>query len=150
MHQNMRGRAIGAYDQIQSAGPDVQLLIAIFNGLLDRLELSRSMYHQGQVAQSIEALGVVGQVLWGLRANIDDRQAPMMADNLRQFFDINMMAVSGLIANRFEQSAYDGAITRLTLMRDSWVEASHAHHHRQGGGSEELPGGGPGRADQVV
>lgn len=150
MHNKMRGRAIGAYDQVQSAGPDVQLLVAIFNGLLDRLELSRTLYLKGQVAQAIEAVGIVDQVLWGLRANIDDRHAPTMADNLRQFFDINMMAVSGLIANRFERSAYDGTITRLTLMRDAWVEASQAHHHRRGGGREGLPGSGPGRADQVV
>lgn len=150
MHRKMRVRAIGAYDQVQSAGPDVQLLIAIFNGLLDRLALSRTMYLKGQVAQAIEALGVVDQVLWGLRANIDDRHAPTMADNLRQFFDINMMAVSGLIANKFERSAYDGTMTRLTLMRDAWVAASQTHHRRQGCGSEGLPGGGPGRADQVV
>lgn len=124
-----------------AAAPPHQLVLMLFDGVLEAIKLARKHISTGRTAEKCQALSKAVRIVEeGLKASLDRRAGGPLAGQLAQLYDYCSLRL--LQANlRNDAAALDEVERLLGELRSAWAHISPDLLHRAQDDAEAMPAG---------
>jgi|GEM_PF-7082891 len=116
--------AISSYRKARECAPQSWMVAALLSGVLTHITEARNSYLAFKRADCVGRIAKATAILQGLQNNLNREIAPDVTAALDEFYEINMLAISRLPAGGFDEKEFNGAVARVTKMRDAWSAIS--------------------------
>lgn len=114
-------RAANAYQRARDCAPQPWMMVMLLKGVNDHLIKARNAFTSGHRGECATCIGKAMSILQGLRKNLRPEIAARLTGLLDRFYVANLLLISNLMRNGFDEAVFARIKKNMEIMQDAWA-----------------------------
>lgn len=114
-------RAANAYQRARDCAPQPWMMVMLLKGVNDHLFKARNAFTSGHRGECASRIGKAMSILQGLRKNLRPEIAARLTGLLDRFYVANLLLISNLMRNGFDEAVFARIKKNMEIMQDAWA-----------------------------